>query len=400
MKRLRRYLQRFQSVLWCQEAIMSLRAVDRKFRGGVVSLRTAGPAKGHVLISYNNEGFLFQKRGEAVPISHPSYYKGMVMAQTFLDLGYDVDAIHCENQRFIPWKPYDVVVDVRFNLQRLKPYLPDRCIKIFHCDTAQAVFQNVAEMNRMLAFQQRKGITVPANRLETPHLGIDHAHYLTTCGNEFTISTYAYSGKPMFRLPSITQTTWPWFEDKDFEACRRRFLWYGSRGMIHKGLDLVLEAFAQLPDCHLTVVGPVENEPEFATAYRRELFHTANIRYVGWLDKSGDEFHKILEQSIAHVFLSCSEAGAAAVIETMAAGLIPMVTYEASVDVEDYGVLVKDTSIEHIVQEIRAIAQMPGNELRRRSRNAWETAAAKHRPEHFEHAYRAAIETILARHGR
>ncbi len=86
MKRLRRYLQRFQSVLWCQEAIMSLRAVDRKFRGGVVSLRTAGPAKGHVLISYNNEGFLFQKRGEAVPISHPSYYKGMVMAQTFLDL--------------------------------------------------------------------------------------------------------------------------------------------------------------------------------------------------------------------------------------------------------------------------------------------------------------------------
>ena len=77
-----------------------------------------------------------------------------------------------------------------------------------------------------------------------------------------------------------------------------------------------------------------------------------------------------------------------------------MVTYEASVDVEDYGVLVKDTSIEHIMQEIRAIAQMPGNELRRRSRNAWETAAAKHRPEHFEHAYRTTIETILARHGK
>ena len=144
MKHIRRYLQRYQSVLWCREAIMALRTVDRKFRGGVVSLRTTGTAKGNVLISYNNEGFVFQKRGEAVPISHPSYYKGMVMAQTFLDLGYDVDAIHCENQWFIPWKPYDVVVDVRFNLHRLKAYLPDNCIKIFHCDTAQAVFQNVA----------------------------------------------------------------------------------------------------------------------------------------------------------------------------------------------------------------------------------------------------------------
>jgi glycosyltransferase involved in cell wall biosynthesis len=400
LKRIRRYLQRFQSVLWCREAIMAVRGVGRKFRGGVVSLRAVGAAKGSVLISYNNEGFLYKQRGEVVPISHPSFYKTMVMAQTFLDLGYDVDVIHCENQRFIPWKPYDVVVDVRFNLQRLKPYLPETCIKIFHCDTAQAVFQNVAEMNRMLAFQQRKGVTVPANRLETPHLGIDHAQYLTTCGNDFTINTYAYSGKPIFRLPSITQTTWPWFENKDLEACRHRFLWYGSRGMIHKGLDLVLEAFTQLPDCHLTVVGPVLNEPEFATAYHNELFHTPNIRCVGWLDNSSDQFRNILEQSIAHVFCSCSEAGAAAVIETMAAGVIPVVTYEASVDVEDYGVLIKDVSIETIIQGIRSIAGMSGDELRRRSRNAWETATAKHRPEQFERAYRTTIETILARHGK
>ncbi len=204
----------------------------------------------------------------------------------------------------------------------------------------------------------------------------------------------------MFRLPSITQMTWPWFEDKDFEACRHRFLWYGSRGMIHKGLDLALEAFAQLPDCHLTVVGPVENEPEFVAAYRRELFHTPNIKCVGWLDKSDDEFRKILEQSIAHVFLSCSEAGAAAVIETMAAGVIPMVTYESSVDVEDYGVLIKDTSIEGIIQDIRAITEMPGNELRCKARTAWEEATTKHRPEDFERAYRATIEAILARHAR
>ena len=49
MKHVRRYLQRYQSVLWCREAIMALRAVDRKFRGGVVSLRATGTAKGNVL---------------------------------------------------------------------------------------------------------------------------------------------------------------------------------------------------------------------------------------------------------------------------------------------------------------------------------------------------------------
>ena len=87
-------------------------------------------------------------------------FKTIAMAQTFVDLGYDVDVIHAENQDFVPWKSYDVMVDTRFNLQRLQPFLPVVCIKILHCDTAQLVFQNQAEMGRMLALQNRKGVTV------------------------------------------------------------------------------------------------------------------------------------------------------------------------------------------------------------------------------------------------
>ena len=30
--------------------------------------------------------------------------------------------------------------------------------------------------------------------------------------------------------------------------------------MVHKGLDLVLEAFARMPECQLTIVGPVRPE--------------------------------------------------------------------------------------------------------------------------------------------
>lgn len=400
LKRARRHLLRFQAALWCREVWRAIRGVRRLFRGGVVSLRAPGTARGHALISYNNEGYAYQKLGQPVPIHHPSFYKTMVMAQTFLDLGYDVEVIHCENQRFIPWKSYDVIVDARFNLQRLQPYLPPSCIKIFHCDTAQTVYQNAAESRRMLALQRRKGSTVPANRLETPHLGVEHAQYLTTCGNGFTAETYAYSGKPIFHLPSITHTLWPWVTEKDYEAVRNRFLWFGSRGMVHKGLDLVLEAFAKLPDCHLTVVGPVLNEPEFADLYRKELFHTSNIHYVGWLDTSSDEFRAITERCIAHVFPSCSEAGAAAVIETMAAGLIPVVTYESSVDVDDFGVLLEDDSVDAIVRAVRAIMEMSGQELHRRARQVWETARSKHTPEQFERSYRATIETILAKHAK
>ena len=203
LKRLWRYLQRYQLYLWGREVIAAIRRIWPQFHGGVVSLHAAGSPHGHVLISYDNHGLLCKMRGQPIPTSHPQFLKTIIMAQTFVDLGYDVDVIHCENQRFIPWKPYDIMVDTRLNLQRLQPYLPSTCIKILHCDTAQIVYQNAAEMGRMLAFQRRKGLTVPPNRLETPHLGVEHADYLTTCGNEFTVNTYTYADKPIFRLGLI-----------------------------------------------------------------------------------------------------------------------------------------------------------------------------------------------------
>ncbi len=170
--------------------------------------------------------------------------------------------------------------------------------------------------------------------------------------------------------------------------------------MVHKGLDLTLEAFVQLPDCQLTVVGPVSDEPEFVNLYRKELFHTANIKLVGWQERHSETFRQILNQSVAHVFPSCSEAGAAVVLETMAAGLIPIVTYEASVDVEDFGILLRGATVEDIVSGVRSVASVSASEMRRRAKKAWEYAHTNNTPEAFAKTYRATMEMILAKHGK
>ena len=255
-------------------------------------------------------------------------------------------------------------------------------------------------MGRMLNLQKRRNASVPANRLETPHLGVEYADYLTTCGNEFTIQTYGYANKPIYRLPIPAQKTWPWPHDKDFDQCRRRFLWFGSRGMVHKGLDLVLEAFTQMPEFQLSIVGPVQDEPEFVNLYRKELFHTTNITLVGWLDNSSAEFKAILDQSVGHVFPSCSEAGAAAVLESMAGGVIPIVTYEASVDIEDFGEMLEAASVEGIQEGVRTIASLPPQDLQQRAKRAWEYVHTNNTPENFAKVYRATIEMLLAKHGK
>lgn len=400
MSRLKRYLQRFELYLFFREAIAALAHTKKQFYGGVIHLKGHGSAKGYVLICYANQGLLMMRRGLPVPTSHEQYWKTIAMAQTFVDLGYEVDVIHTQNQQFTPWKRYDVIVDTRFSLERLHPYLGPDCIKIFHCDTAHIVFHNAAEMNRTLALQQRKGVTVPPNRFERPNLGVEYADYITTCGNEFTIRTYQYAKKPIFRLPITVDQMWPWPEEKDFDANRHRFIWFASRGMVHKGLDLVLEAFAELPQYQLTVVGPVEDEPEFVKLYRKELYYTSNITLAGWLDKTSPRFKQLLDQCVGHVFTSCSESGAACVLETMGAGVIPIVNWESSVDVDDFGILLKSSSVADIKDGVQTVANLPTSELKRRAMKAWHKVQTSYTLEKFGESYRELVQAILAKHGK
>lgn len=397
---LKRYLQRFELYLFLREAMASLAYTKKQFYGGVVSIGVNGHARGTVLISYANQGLILMRRGLPVPTSHEQYWKTIAMAQTFIDLGYNVDVIHTQNQQFVPWKRYDLVVDTRFNLQRLSPYLDQECIRILHCDTAHIVFHNAAEMNRVLALQERKGVTIPPNRFERPNLGVEYADYITTCGNEFTMRTYRYAKKPIYRLPITVDVRWSWPAEKDFDRCRNRFVWFASRGMVHKGLDLVLDAFVDLPEYQLAIVGPVEDEPEFVRLYRRELYHQPNIKLIGWLDKEKEDFKRLLDQSVGHIFTSCSESGAACVLETMGAGVIPIVNYESSVDVDDFGVLLKSASIEDIREGIRTLATMPAVELKRRAKKAWEKVQSSYTRERFAESYEALIKEILAKHGK
>jgi glycosyltransferase involved in cell wall biosynthesis len=323
------------------------------------------------------------------------------MAQTFLDIGYCVDVIQYNNDIFLPQKEYAFFLETRSNLQRCAPFLNKDCVKIFHADTAHILFHNAAEANRLLALQQRRGITLSPRRFEPPNQALEHADCATVLGNEFTMSTLKYAKKPLYRVPISTQVVYSWSEEKDFDACRKNFLWFGSGGLVHKGLDLVLEAFAQMPDCHLTICGPISKEEDFVKAFYKELYQTANIHTVGWIDINSQKFRNILNNCVGIVYPSCSEGGGGSVINCMHAGLIPIVSYEASVDVEkDYGVILKDSSIQGIKQEAQKISTLPKEELKQMARRAWEVARENHTKEKFAENYRNTIEKIMKNHSQ
>ena len=331
-----------------------------------------------------------------MPNDHTNRWESVQIAQSFLDLGYQVDVISENNDWFVPVKQYSFFVGNRINFDRIANSINGDCVKILHIDTAHWLFNNSGEHQRLLELQRRKGITLPTRRSLKPNLAIEHADYAIILGNEFTVSTYAYAKKPLYRLPISSAAFYPWPEDKDFEACRNHYLWLGGYGLVHKGLDLVLEAFTQMPDYHLTVCGPIDEERDFANAYEKELYNTPNIHTVAWIDLESPEFLQISRRCIALIHPSCSEGQSGAVVTCLHAGLIPIISYESGVDVDGFGVVLKNCSIDAIKNSIRMISSLPANELQSRSHKAWGYSRANHTRERFAEEYRKGISAILA----
>jgi glycosyltransferase involved in cell wall biosynthesis len=365
----------------------------------VVSLKPKQPSKGNVLLSYRIEPFLL-KPGQPMPNDHTWYWEVWQIAQTFLDLGYNVDAIQFHNDKFVPQKDYAFFIDIRHRMEALAPKLNKDCIKIFHVDIANMVFRNAAECNRLLEVQQRKGVTLKPQRFEVPNLGIEYADCAIVLGNDFTTDTFKYANKPMYRIPISSPVVYPYPDKKDFEAVRKRFLWFGGSALVLKGLDLVLDAFAQMPEYHLTVCGPVSNDKEFEQAFYKELYETPNIHTYGWIDVSSPDFLEVTNNCLGLVYPSVSEGQSGAVISCLQAGLVPILSYESGVDVHDFGVIFDNLSVEEIKAKVLSISNLPEENLKFMSRQAWEYARANHTKEKFAQVYRNVVEQIIENHSQ
>jgi glycosyltransferase involved in cell wall biosynthesis len=360
---------------------------------GVMTLRPRSEKRGHVLISHDASAMFMpeEKLG-----GHAHYWVTNFMVRSFLKRGYEVDIISWQNHTFKPRKKYNFFIDIHSNIERLAPLLDKDCIKIFHATGAHWLYQNSAEYMRCLGVLKRRGKTIFPLRNMTPTRSIENADQVIYFGSEFVRSTYLYAGKPMHATPIPSTHHYPSPEQKNFEAVRKHFVWFAGAGAVHKGLDLVLEAFASMPDYHLTIGGKWY-EKDFADAYQHELNECSNITVHRYLDPDGDVFKKIAEESIATVFPSCSEGTAGSVIDCMQAGLIPIVSYEAGAHTGTYGVTLKENTIEAIRTAVREVSALPVETLKKNAVAAWNYARTTHTPEAFATAFNTFIDSLEAK---
>ncbi len=375
---------------------LDLIGLELRYRSGkiIASLSPKIEPRGRVLISYIPDAILADDTD--VSSAHTHYWECRYMAHCFLEHGFAVDVLHFADDVFNPSRSYDILISARTNLERLAKMMPAHCLKIAHLDTAHFLTHNANALARLLDIRDRHGVSMPSNRMVENNWALESADIGCVLGNEFTVDTYRYAGKPIHRIPLSSVRQYEWDDEKDFDSCRDTFIWFGSGGFAHKGLDLVIDAFRELPDLKLLICGPLDVEPRFVRAFNEPMFHSSNIETIGWVDVDTEDFRALMRRTLATVYPSCSEGGGGSVITCMHAGLIPVVTREASVDTEDFGLVLDIASVEAVRNAVVKLSRMPPDELERRARSAWNFARGRHTRETFaEHYDRFVEETVL-----
>ncbi len=358
-----------------------------------VVLWPEGKDRGCVALSYL--AWPFQEGWDSPKArGHTNAFEVVTMAKAWSAEGFRVEICNFDDASYQPPRDCVVAIDLHRNLHEWASRGASDFIKVLHATGSHWKRHNQAELQRLDHLHERKGVKLEPRRQVQPSRAAEVADEITLLGNSFTMATYAFAGNPMTRIPISSAYEFTWPENRDFESAKRRFFWQGSFGMVHKGLDLLLEAFATLPDVELTICGRPEKEPDFFRLYERELRNTRNITLRGWMDLASADFREIMRTHAAIVSPSCSEGGGGAVIHAMHAGLVPICTEEASVDLEDFGIPIPQGSVEAVRTAVLHLAGMPTKDVESRSRAAWEHVRRTHTRANFEQEYRKFVRRL------
>ena len=301
-----------------------------------VVLEAGGPAAGkRALLSYIAAAVAWPDDHPRLQ-THSNFWECREIARLLSARGYAVDAIDWDDSAFEPDRPYDLVIDIDANLQRLAPLLPETTVRILHLTGSYGPFQHRAELERVADFEKRTGKLYSPKRLvrwlELAERSLDLAHACSLLGNQVTLDTYPEKYRGKITLIPVSGSPLPEVQPAgEAHPDRREFLWYFGSGAVHKGLDLVLDVFRAHPEWTLHVVGDAPRERDFAAAYGSHLA-APNVRVHGHLAPGDAAFAGKIRNAFCFIAPSCSEGASPAVVTCLQMGLFPILSRQTGVD--------------------------------------------------------------------
>ena len=351
--------------------------------------------KKKVLISYITAPFI--KRAD---FSHSNNAECLEIAKIFHNRGYQVDIIRYNTDfKNIKFENncYDIVFGLEPNfLKAIEKFKPRKTI--YYATGAHYSFQNSAEEQRLLDLEKRKGLLLKPRRFVSPHESASFADAVICFGNEWTKDTYKNRCKKIELIRISAYSFFPFNEiknEKKWIEAHNNFLWFGSVGAVHKGLDLLLDIFKKHQDLHLYVCGNVSAEKDFFSLYADEFKKYENIHLIGWINPDSKKFKEIVILCAFNILPSCSEGMSGSVATGMHSGLIPMVSKETGINIGESGILFESNNLDAIEEKIVETSKMSTEWIRKKSSESFIYAKNNFTIENFSEDFENALNKIL-----
>lgn len=345
-----------------------------------------------VLFSYST--YHFNKKNY---LSHSNYQESNAIAAIFDENGFRVDVVNNNRLTKLDISSYDVVFGEGLPLyQAISLHNSPKTIYYgtgshpFHC-TEQS-YKRLISFYHKYSFMALSSLRTSDTRWG---LAASMADAVICIGNDVTKrtftargATHVYTVDPTYHPRPDAKTIG---HSKNFDECRKSMLWFGSYGLLHKGLDLAVEAFKNHPDWTLHICGYTPAEKEFLDT----LELPSNAIVHGFINVFDDEFKALASQCGFVILPSCSEGTATAVITAVGNGaMIPIVTKECGYDVGSSGYIIK-LSADDIERQLDELDQLESSHLKESAIAAQSAALDRYTIDKFNIQIRMNLAEII-----
>lgn len=327
---------------------------------------------------------------------HQNIWQAREMARIIGQFGYQVDVADYQDPYIQLKYNYDFVVGlIPRNIDYYSKHLNTGALRAAYLTSMNLEVTTRNEQLRLEALKKRRGASLKAYRGSdiTISKKIEEFDAAWFIGSEYNYQSYN-----SFKMPPVSYIknngyNFAW-DNTNVVRNPMKFLFLGSAGQVHKGLDILLEIFSD-PSCkaELYVCAAYESEQDFCKEYEKELFHTSNIHPEGFVDVFGDRYKELTQECAYLIMPSCAEGMAGSVLTAMSAGVIPIVSKECGYDDEDV-IHLPDCEPETIKRYVAEYATRDSDWIQAQSVKANKIASEKYSREAFSESVYAAMQRL------
>lgn len=311
------------------------------------------------------------------------------------ELGYTVDIVEYDDRDWKPTREYDVFIGHGgVNFESIHRQLSSKTVCLYFSTGIYWKEWNAREAERFAGLARRRGCFLSPDRAIrcSEEYANREADGIICLGNSAAVQTYGQFKRVIGIDNAAYPLEWRAGNGKDHDAGRHHFLFFSGSGNVHKGLDLLLEAFAGT-DCHLHVCQDMD--PGFAGIYRHELQECPTIHVYGSVPMRTSAFEDLATTCNWVISATCAEGQPGAILECMAYGLIPVLPVSANLDTEDFGFLLPDCTIPTIRSVVSQLTGLSREECQHRSLLAGRRARDRYSPGNFTRSFKEAVRAMV-----